>query len=262
MQDFVKIIKIWQYRQLLYFLTIKEIKVRYKQAFFGIAWAILTPLSQALVFAFIFGILLKTQINNIPYLLLVFSGFTFWNFFALSISSATSALTGNTNLVTKSTFPKEILVLASVFGRLPDLLASLTMLLIMLAFYQINFSMQLLWIIPMFAIEVILALGIGLFFAAANVYFRDITALVPLLLMLWLYLTPVVYSLSLIPKAYQFFISLNPMTGILEGVRGSLFLQKSPDISALILLMCISLTIFIINFILFKKLEKGFADII
>lgn len=262
MQDLVKIIKIWQYRQLLYFLTIREIKVRYKQAFFGIAWAILTPLSQALVFAFIFGILLKTQLNNIPYILLVLSGFTFWNFFSLSISTATSALTGNNSLVTKAMFPKEILVIAAIFGRIPDFLASFMVLLMMLLSYQINFSTQFFWVIPIFMVEVILALGIGLFFAAANVYFRDITALVPLILMLWLYLTPVVYSLSLIPPAYQFFISLNPMTIIMEGLRSSLFLHKSPDIGPLIFVALISLSIFVINFILFKKLEKGFADII
>lgn len=254
--------KLWGYRQLLFFLTLRDIKVRYKQAFFGIAWAILTPAVQAVIFALVFGIFLKVSTNPGYYLLTVFAGFIFWNFLSQSVSSATFALTGNYNLVTKTAFPKEILILSSVLGRLPDLLASFLILLIMLFLYQINLSIFSLWLIPLSLILVILAISIGLFFACTNVYFRDITALTPLFLTVWLYLSPVVYAFESTPYVYQKYLIFNPMVGILEGLRNVLLLQKPPDFLALTISTGITIVIFMFSYTLFKNLEKGFADII
>lgn len=258
----LNILNVWKYRQLLYFLVWREIKIRYKQAFFGIAWAILTPLSQAIIFAIIFGYFLKIPTGGTPYLLIVFSGFVFWNFFSQSVATATYALTGNYNLVTKSVFPKEVLVLASVIGRLPDLLSSFLIIIAILIFYKINLSLIILLVIPLLLLEIILVLGVSLFFASTNVYYRDITALVPLVLTLWLYVSPVMYTIDAFPDKWRAYSLLNPMTGILEGMRDIIFDNQFPEILPLKLSIIITTIIFITSYILFKRLEKGFADTI
>lgn len=254
--------KLWRFRYLLLLLVWRDVKGRYKQALFGFTWAILTPTFQALVFWLVFGALFKIPTGNIPYLPLVFSGFIFWNFFSQSVSSAVLSVTGNSNLVTKIAFPKEILVLASILGRIPDLMASLTVLIVIFVSYNINLSIHILWMIPILIIEMILALAVGMLFASINVYFRDITAIVPILLMAWLFLTPVIYPLESVPAQFQIYAKLNPMTGILENLRSSLLTQKSPEFTSLLLSILISFSFLIFSYLLFKKLEKGFSDVI
>lgn len=253
---------LWDYRQLLFFLTIRDIKIRYKQAFFGIAWAILTPAAQAIIFALVFGAFFKISSNPGYYLLVVFTGFIFWNFLSQSVSTAIFALTGNYNLVTKTNFPKDILVLSSILGRLPDLLAGFFVLLAILIFSHVNFSLQVIWLVPLIFIFFLLVISLGLFFASMNVYLRDITAITPLFLTIWLYLSPVVYSLDSIPVEFRKYIIWNPLTGILDGIRNVLLLNKPPDIWNLIFSFALVLLFFGFSYKLFKKLEKGFADII
>lgn len=252
----------WHYRYLLYFLIWREIKVRYKQAIFGISWAILTPGIQAFVFWIVFGLIFKVPSKGIPYLPMVFAGITFWNYFSQGISSASLSLTGNANLVTKVAFPKEILVLSSVIARIPDLVASLIVLAIILFIYKINPGFYVIWAIPIFMVESFLAFGLGLLLASVNVYFRDITALTPLILMSWLFLTPVLYTLESIPDKFRVFAILNPMTGILENLRRSLLLGVRPDFFSLFMTLIITFVVLLISYFIFKKLEKGFADII
>lgn len=253
---------IWNYREMLWFIILREVKVRYKQAIFGIAWSIITPLTQALIFYFLFRQVFRITTEEIPYLLLVFSGFAFWNYLSNSISTATFSLTANSSLVTKTAFPKEILVIGAVLGRIPDLLGSIFVLALLLVIYQVPVSIHLLWLIPVFIIELVLTLGIGLLLAAINVYFRDVNALVPLFLMTWLFLTPVVYPLSSLPESVRFYALFNPMTGILEGTRNSLFLQRIPDFISLSLSLVVTLVMSSIGYFIFKHLEKGFADTI
>lgn len=253
---------IWRFRYLLLLLVWRDVKGRYKQALLGFTWAVLTPTFQALVFWLVFGLLFKIPTGKIPYLPLVFSGFIFWNFFSQSISSATLSVTGNSNLVTKVAFPKEILVLSSVIGRIPDLIASLIVLVVILVFYNINVTAHLLWVIPILIIEMIMALSVGMFLASINVYFRDITAVVPIILMAWLFLTPVIYPLESVPVQFQTYAKLNPMTGILEGLRSALLAEKSPEIISLSLSILITFILLIFSYLLFKKLEKGFSDVI
>lgn len=253
---------IWHHREILYFLFWRDVKVRYKQAFFGITWAILTPIVQALVFALVFGVFFKIPSGQIPYLPLIFAGFVFWNFFSNAISSATFSLTSNTDLVTKASFPKEIVVIATVLARLPDLLASIIILFVVLVFYHLPLSLDVFWIVPLLVIEILLALGIGFYAAAINVYFRDISALVPLILMAWLFLTPVIYTLDSIPAKFHLYAKLNPMTGVLEGIRSSLLLHQPPDVFALLISLAATLFVLISGYWLFKKLERGFADVI
>lgn len=253
---------VWHYRYLLLLLVWRDVKVRYKQALLGFSWAILTPTFQALVFWLVFGVLFKISRGEVPYLPLVFSGFIFWNFFSQSVSSATLSITGNSNLVTKVAFPKEILVLSSILGRIPDLVASFTVLTMIFVFYHISLSVHVLWMIPILMIEVILAYAIGMFLGSINVYFRDITAIVPILLMAWLFLTPVVYPLESVPVKFQIYAKLNPMTGILEGFRSALLVGEIPELTSLLLSIIIAFSFLVVSFLLFKKLEKGFSDVI
>lgn len=253
---------IWRFRYLLLLLVWRDVKSRYKQALFGFTWAILTPTFQALVFWLVFGALFKIPTGNAPYLPLVFSGFIFWNFFSQSVSTATLSITGNSNLVTKIAFPKEILILASILGRIPDLIASLTVLIIIFVFYHINLSVHILWLIPILMIEMILAFAMGMLLSSINVYFRDITAVVPILLMAWLFLTPVIYPLESVPTQFQMYAKLNPMAGILEGLRSALLAGKSPEFTSLSLSILITFSLLIFSYLLFKKLEKGFSDVI
>lgn len=253
---------LWKYRYLLLLLVWRDVKARYKQAYFGISWAILTPIITALVFTLVFDVFLKISKGPIPYLLTFFTGYIFWNFLSQSISSATSSITGNSNLVTKVAFPKEILVLASILGRIPDFLASFLILLLLLVLYQINFSLYIIWIFPIIVLEFLLIYAIGLFSSAINVYFRDITAITPLVLMIWLYLTPVIYPLDSIPQKYRIFAMLNPLTGIIESFRRIILLKQSPDFAALAFSATITFSLLMLSYFVFIKLEKGFADII
>lgn len=257
-----KLNDIWRFRYLLLLLVWRDVKGRYKQALFGFTWAILTPAFQALVFWLVFGALFRIPTGKIPYLPLVFSGFIFWNFFSQSVSSATLSITGNSNLVTKVAFPKEILILSSILGRIPDFIASLIVLVTIIVFYHINLSVHILWVIPILIIEIIMALAIGMFFASINVYFRDINAVVPILLMAWLFLTPVVYPLESIPMRFQIYAKLNPMTGILESSRNALLVGKTPELISILLSTIITFGLLIVSYLLFKKLEKGFSDVI
>lgn len=253
---------IWRFRYLLLLLVWRDVKSRYKQALFGFTWAILTPAFQALVFWLVFGLLFRIPTGKVPYLPLVFSGFIFWNFFSQSVSSATLSITGNSNLVTKVAFPKEILIFSSILGRIPDLIASLVVLITILAFYHISLSIHILWVIPILIIEMIMALAVGMLLASINVYFRDITAVVPILLMAWLFLTPVIYPLESIPVQYQLYAKLNPMTGILEGLRSAVLVGVPPEKFSILLSIIITFTFVILSYLLFKKLEKGFSDVI
>lgn len=254
--------KIWQYRELFYFLTLRDIKVRYRQAVLGFGWAVISPVVLALVFWLVFGVFLKVHSGPIPYLLLIFSKLTFWNFFSQTLSAAAASLTGNSNLISKSAFPREILVLSSVSVRIVDLSAAVVVLAALMFFYKIGVSFQVFWLIPIVALEIILVIGLGLVVASLNVYFRDIAALLPLLMTAWLFVTPVIYTLDSVPKNFQILLFLNPMTGIIEGIRSSLLLHRPPDLTALAFSTVAAITVFILGYIIFKKIEKGFADVI
>ncbi len=255
-------ISLWRFRYLLLLLVWRDVKSRYKQALFGFAWAVLTPTFQALVFWLVFGMVFKVPQGKIPYLPLVFTGFIFWNFFSQSVSSATLSVTGNSNLVTKVAFPKEILILSSVLSRIPDLVASLLVLIIIIVFFHIGISVYIFWVVPILIIEMLLALAIGMFFSSINVYFRDVTAIIPIILMAWLFLTPVLYPLDLVPAKYQLIAKLNPMTGVLEGLRRAVLTSGPPEVASMLITLAVTFVLIVVSYVLFKKLEKGFADVI
>src|SRR3989338_841026 len=235
---------LWQYKELFYFLSLRDLKVRYRQAILGIAWALISPIVLAIVFW------------------LIFTRLTFWNFFSQTVSSSATSVTSNSNLVLKSYFPREILVFSPIVVRLVDLASSFIVLILLMVFYKIGISFNVLWIIPILLLEVLLISAFALIFSSLNVYFKDVSAFLPLLMTAWLFATPIIYSIEKIPQQYQKILFLNPMTGIVEGIKSSLLLKSPPDFLPLSFSLVITIALFLIGYVLFKKLEKNFADVI
>ncbi len=252
----------WQYRYLLMYLIWRDIKVRYKQAFFGVAWAIVSPLIQVTVFTFIFGGIFRLSTGQTNYFPIVLVGFTFWNFLSQCITSTLVALVTNTDLITKVKFPKIILVISAVGGRIPDLIVTFVFSLFLLLFLQPFFIPNLFWFAILFMTLILLAVGIGLILSVTNVYFRDITAVIPVFITVWLFLTPVVYPLSSVPANYMILARVNPVTGILEGMRNVLITNQPPDLLLTLTSIALSVGLLIFGFLYFSKLEKNLADII
>ena len=254
--------EIWQYRELFFIFAWRDIKVRYKQTILGAGWAILQPVFSMFIFTIFFGNFAQIPSGELPYPLFVLIGLTFWNFFSQSVSGSSTALISNSNLITKGAFPREILVLASISTRIIDLVASMVVFALLMLTYSTGISVQVFWLVPILLLEISLVVGLGLLFSSLNVYFRDIGVFLPLLMTLWLFLTPVIYTLESVPSQFKIILLLNPMTGIVESVRLSLLLKSPPDFLVLSFSLIISLGTLIFGYIIFKKLERGFADVI
>ncbi len=249
------------YKYLLYQLTLREIKGRYKQSIIGYFWVILNPLVQLLVYSFVFSIIFRFPLNNIPYPVFLFAGLLPWIYFQTSIGSAALSLIDNSNLIKKVNFPRETLPYSIIVSKAIDLFFASVLLLIFMFFNQMELQLSLLFIVPLFLIQIILMAGLSLLVSTANLFYRDIQYLVNLLLMLWMYLTPIVYPLSLVPNQYVGLYKLNPMVGIIEGYRSALFGLEF-DKGNILLSAIISITIFMFSFWVFKRSEKVFADIV
>lgn len=249
------------YKYLLYQLIQREIKARYKQSIIGYAWVIINPLSQLLVYSFVFSIIFRFPTNNIPYPIFLFAGLLPWIYLQSATSANTLALVDNRDLIKKVAFPREVFVYSVVISKLIDLFFASLVLVIFLIFYHVPVSFQVIYVIPLLFIQILLITGIGLIFSTANLFYRDIQYLINLLLMLWMYLTPIVYPLSLVPHSWIWIYKLNPMVGIIEGYRSALFGYPF-DWRTILWSFIFSLAVFIMGFSLFKRMEKVFADIV
>ncbi len=257
---------IWKYRELLYFLVWRDIKVRYKQTFLGIAWVILQPLISTLIFSGLFGLLLETPSGGIPYPLFVLSGLIVWQYFSGSITRTTNSVVENSSLVTKIYFPRLLIPISAVLAGLVDFFIASAILIILMLVYKAPFSSTILMLPLFLLITMLTALGFGLWLAALNVRFRDVKHLMPFIVQIWMFLTPVIYSATLIPPSFRWILSLNPMTAVVIGFRWMLFGPLSQDVSVSTPLITISFLITIIVFtsglIHFNRTERFFADII
>lgn len=249
------------HKYLLFQLTQRSIKARYKQSIIGYAWVLINPLAQLLVYTFVFSVIFKFPTNNIPYPVFLFAGLLPWIYLQNVLTTSTTSLIDNSDLIRKVYFPREILPYSVVLSKTIDFFFALSLLLIFMLIYQIPIGITILYIIPLFLIQVILMSGLSLIFSTVNLFYRDIQYLVPLLLLLWTYITPVVYALSLVPKMYVPIYKLNPMVGIIEGYRSALF-NLPFDTGTIYWSFIFSVFIFLIGFIFFKKSEKVFADIV
>jgi lipopolysaccharide transport system permease protein len=253
--------ELWAYRELLWVLTTRDIRVRYKQSVLGAAWAVIRPFTAMVVFSVVFGQLAKMPSEGYPYPVFVYAALLPWTFFSSAISSSGQSVVGSSNLISKVYFPRLIIPLASAGAGLVDLLISTGILLLMMLWYGVGWSWNLLAAPLLLMAVVFSALGVGTLLAALTVSYRDFTHITPFLLQIWMYITPVVFPVSLVPQRWQWLLYLNPMTGLVEGFRAA-FLGKSFDIGGLLISFAIAVAMFAVGVAYFERVERRFADII
>jgi len=260
---FKEIQAIYKWRELLWQITAREVKARYKQSILGYFWVILNPLAQMLVMSFAFSVILRVptfSASNIPYSVFLFVALLPWNLFSSSLGSASASLVGAGSLITKIYFPRTILVIATIIAKIIDFFFALSILAIYMIAYQLPININILWVIPIFFIQQIFTLGLSLFFAAANLLYRDIQYLLAMILLLWMYVTPIIYSADMIPQKYKIIFQLNPMAVIINAYRQVILGGGVPKYSSIIIALVVSIFTLIIGFKYFKSREKIFAD--
>lgn len=254
---------IYKWRELLWQMIGREVKARYKQSILGYFWVILNPLAQMLVMSFAFSLILRIPTNstaNIPYSIFLFVALLPWNLFSTSLIAANNSLVSSSSLITKVYFPRTILVLAAIFSKFIDFIFATTILIIYLISYQIPININIIWIIPIFFIQQIFTLGIALFVAAANLLYRDIQYLLNLILVLWMYATPIIYPADIVPDQYKIIFQLNPMAVIINAYRQTILGGGTPNYLGLSIALALSVLTLFLGFSYFKSREKIFAD--
>jgi lipopolysaccharide transport system permease protein len=252
---------LWAFRELLYFLTWRDVKVRYKQTALGIAWAILQPLLTMLIFTLFFGRLAQVPSDNVPYPVFAYAGLLAWTFFANAITNSGNSLVGSANLITKVYFPRMVIPGAAVTAGLVDFGIAFVILVILMIYYSITVTWNILMLPVVVLLTSLLALGTGMWLSALNVKYRDVRFALPFLVQLWMFVSPVIYPTSFLPPKLRWVIWVNPMSGIIEGYRSALFgLQfrwTALGVSA-------ALTLFILVYASysFRRMERTFADIV
>lgn len=257
---------VWAYRELLYFLAWRDVKVRYKQTVLGVLWIVLQPIVSVVIFSLLFGGLLKVPSGNVPYPLFALAALIPWNYFTGSLTRSSQSLVQGSNLITKVYFPRLLIPMSGVSAGLVDFAVSMVVLAALQIYYRVSLTPAVL-LLPFFLLLAILtALGFGLWLSALNVRYRDIGYLVPFLLQMWMYVTPVVYDTSLIPPQYRILLGLNPMTVVVEGFRWSLLgsemsiTQMSFAVPALSMVMLV--VVLVTGLYFFRSTERTFADVV
>lgn len=254
---------IWRYRELVYFLTWRDIKVRYKQTLLGASWAILRPLLTMVVFSIFFGGLAKISSDGYPYPVYTYTALLPWELFSTALSIASRSLVGNANMITKIYFPRMILPLSSVLAGLVDFAIAFLVLIGLMIAYGIAPTAAV-WTLPLFLLlAVVTALGVGLWLSALNVLYRDIGYVIPFLTQLWMFITPVVYPTSMLPEQWRFLYALNPMTGVVDGFRWALLgnQQNAPG-PTLVISSVIAVLVLVSGMFYFRRMERQFADMV
>ena len=254
--------EIWKYRELLYFLTKRDIKVRYKQTVLGGLWAIIQPLFSMLVFTLFFGKLAKVPSDGIPYPIFVYAGLLPWTYFANALSSSANSLIGSQNLVTKVYFPRLIIPASASLAGLLDFFIAMLVLAILMAYYQFLPGTGILLFPVLVGLTFLCAVGVGLWLSALNVEYRDIRYAIPFLIQIWMFVSPVIYPVSMVEEKYQWMLAINPMGGVINAYRATLLGYKPIDWK----LLCISAVIIVAMFLgglyYFRRMEKTFADVV
>lgn len=252
---------LWTYRELLYFLTLRDIKVRYKQTAIGVLWAILQPVLTTAIFTVIFTQFARFDSLQIPYPLFALSGLLLWLFVNTSVTTASNSLVSNTNLVTKIYFPRLIVPIAATLSGLIDLALGFFLLVGLMIFYGVILSWQIVLAPVFIVLAVTLALGIGTLFAALNVRFRDVKFALPFALQIWMFVSPVFYPASILSEKWRVVFAFNPLVGILEGLRAALF---GGEFDWFAVGVSVALTFFLmfLSLFVFKRMEDDFADLI
>ena len=253
---------VWEYRELLYFLTWRDVKVRYKQTAFGAAWALIQPFMMMVVFTIFLGHLAGVSSEGKPYPLFSFSALVPWTFFSSSLSATANSLVGGGNLVSKVYFPRVILPIASAGAYLVDFVLALGLLAAMMIWYGVapGWGIVLLPVLTLLAL--LAALAVGFWLAALNVRYRDVRYAVPFLMQLWLFASPVAYAASLVPHRWRLVYSLNPMAGVVEGFRWAMVGTPAPSAGTIAVSTAATLVVLVSGLAYFRKVERTFADLI
>jgi len=251
-----------QYRDLFYFLVVRDIKVKYKQTVLGGLWAIIQPFFAMVVFTLFFGRLAKMPSDGIPYPIFNYTALVAWTYFSTSISGSGNSLIGNSNLITKVYFPRLIVPLSPALAGLLDFCIAFIVLIGMMFYFHIYPTIMILLVPFLVVLMMLTATGVGMFLAALNAKYRDIRYTIPFLVQLWMFASPIVYPASLIPEKYRLLYALNPMVGIIEGFRSALLGTVAFPTQMILISMTVSVALFVFELFYFKQVEQHFADII
>jgi len=258
----LKLGELWEYRELLYFLTWRDIKVRYKQTVLGAAWAIIQPFFTMVVFSLFFGKLAKIPSDGIPYPIFAYAALVPWTFFANGLSQSSNSLVGSANLIKKVYFPRLVVPLSSVISGAVDFVLAFIVLLGMILFYGIFPTINVIWLPILLLLAFVTSLGVGLWMAALNVEFRDVRYVVPFLTQFWMFATPIAYPSSLLSEPWRTIYGINPMVGVVEGFRWALLGTKTAPGPIIIVSTIAACVLLISGAYYFRRMEKTFADVV
>jgi lipopolysaccharide transport system permease protein len=254
--------ELWEYRELLYFLTWRDIKVRYKQTVLGAAWAILQPFLNMVVFSLFIGGLAKMPSDDIPYPIFNFTGLVPWTFFAYGLAQSSNSLVGNAQLIKKVFFPRLVVPIASVLSGLVDFALAFLVLLAMMVVYGYWPTANIIWLPLLLLLTFVTALGVGLWLSALNVEYRDIRYVIPFLTQFWMFISPVVYPSSLLDEPWRTIYAVNPMVGVLEGFRWALLGKGTAPGPMIGLSVVVSIVLLVTGGFYFRRMERNFADVV
>ncbi len=254
--------ELWDYRELLYFLTWRDVKVRYKQTALGAAWAIIQPLFMMLVFSLFFGRLAKVPSDGIPYPIFTFCALLPWQLFAHALTESSNSLVGNQNLITKVYFPRLVVPIAAVLGGLVDFAVAFAILLVMMFYYGVVPGWAIVTLPGFILLAVMTALGVGLWLSALNVKYRDVRYTITFLVQFWLFATPVAYPSSIVPAKWRALYGLNPMAGVVEGFRWALLGKTEAPGAMLWVSVAVVILILVGGLYYFRRMEQEFADVV
>ncbi len=252
--------EVWKYRELILFLSWRDIKVRYKQTALGVAWAVIQPVFTMLVFSVFFGRLARIPSDGVPYPIFAFCALLPWQLFAYSLTESSNSLVANQQLITKVYFPRLVIPVSAVLAGLVDFAIAFVVLIGMIGYYRI-IPTQAIWTLPLFVLlAVTLALGMGLWLSALNVRYRDVRYTLPFLTQIWLVATPIAYPSSLVPEQWRVLYGINPMAGVVEGFRWALLSTGNAPGTMLTVSVLVTLVIFVSGLYYFRRMERIFAD--
>lgn len=251
--------ELWEFRDLLYFFTWRDIKVRYKQTVLGFAWAIIQPFLAMVIFTVFFGNLAKMPSDGIPYPIFAYTALLPWTLFSESITRSTNSMVMNSNIIKKVYFPRMALPISSVLSPVLDFAIAFIILILMMIYYGIVPTFNVIWLPAFVLLAIATSLGVGLWTSALNAKYRDIQYVVPFMVQIWMFASPVVYAASMIPAQYQLLYGLNPMAGVIEGFRWSMLGTNAPGM-VIIASVIVSVVILVSGAFYFRRMEKTFAD--
>jgi lipopolysaccharide transport system permease protein len=254
--------ELWEYRELLYFLIWRDIKIRYKQTVLGAAWAIIQPFFTMVVFSLFFGKLAKIPSDGIPYPIFSYAALVPWAFFANGLGQASNSLVGGSNLIKKVYFPRLAMPIAGVLGGLPDFILAFAMLVGMIIYYGMMPTINVVWLPFFILLALVTSLGTSLWLSAMYVQFRDIRHIIPFLTQIWLFATPIAYPSSLLSEPWRTLYGINPMAGVVEGFRWALLGTKTAPGPIVIVSSLVAVGLLISGAFYFRRLEKTFADVV